>query len=576
MFEFWSKYWQLIKPYKRELMITLVWIGIVQILLLVGPYIFKLILDEFQSWDQESIRLIWILIIAMLITQFVVTGFNNIKHRHIFRTALILERDIPSRCMEKLLELSYGYHIRENTGAKMGKITRGTWRTTEITATCLFDVFPIFFEIVLVSTVLFVLSWPIALIFLSVLPLYILQVLYVEKVISPMRKVRHDRYEKADNMMTQAVLNVQSVQSFVQEPREYGDYYGLKKLIFVDELKEWFKQINFDWYRAGVINFGRVAILGASVYLVTQDSITIGTLMLFLMLSSKVYDGLYVISRLYERVADSSESVNRLVNILNEPVEVSSKERAKKLRSPKGQITFDQVHFCYPNTSNGLHGVNLDIRPGETIGVCGPSGGGKSTMARLIPRFYDVCSGQVQIDGQDVRNLNLESFRQHLAIVPQEVEIFDATVAENIAYGCPKATEGEIRRAAVIANVDEFVDQLEKGYETFVGERGLKLSGGQRQRVGIARAILCDPAVLIFDEATSHLDPLSEQLIHESITKLQGSRTMILIAHRLSTIQNADRIIILDKGKIVEQGTHTELLRQKGLYHELASAQNGH
>mgnify|MGYP001180260316 CR=1 FL=1 len=574
--EFWNKYWQLIKTYKREIYITFAWIGIVQVFLLTGPYIFKLILDEFQNWDQGSVRMIWILTGTMLVLQFIITGLNNIKYKNIFRTSLILERELPKRCMKKLLELSYGYHVRENTGAKMGKITRGTWKAMEIIIMCFFDVSPVLFEMILIFGVFLIMDWQIAPIFVVVVSIYLHSIFRLDKTIRPMRQLRFDRYEKADHMMTQAVLNVQSVQSFAQEPREYSTYGKLKKLIFGDELKEWYTMINFDWYQAGVVNLGRVAILGIAVYQLTQNSITVGTLVFLLLLSNKLFDSLHVFSHLYERIVDAGESVERLSDILNEPTEIASKPTAKKLRSPDGRITFDNVRFCYPNTSNGLHGVDLDIKPGETIGVCGPSGGGKSTLARLIPRFYDVCSGQVKIDGHDVCDLDLASYRSHIAIVPQEVEIFDSTVAENIAYGDPKATMGEIRRAAEIANVDEFVEQLEKGYDTFVGERGLKLSGGQRQRVGIARAILADPAVLIFDEATSHLDPLSEKLIHKSITKLQGSRTMILIAHRLSTIQNADRIIVLDKGKIVEEGTHQQLLDLGGLYHELASAQNGH
>jgi ABC-type multidrug transport system fused ATPase/permease subunit len=574
--EFWKKYWQLIKPYKREIIITFVWIGIVQIFLLIGPYIFKLILDEFQNWNQESVRMIWILTAAMLVLQFTITGLNNIKYKNIFGTSLILERELPKRCMKKLLELSYGYHVRENTGAKMGKITRGTWKAIEIIIMCFFDVSPVLFQMILILGVFLVMDWQIAPIFLVVISVYLFSVFHLDKTIRPMRQLRFDRYEKADHMMTQAVLNVQSVQVFTQEPREYNTFQKLKKLIHGNELKEWYTMINFDWYQAGVVNLGRVVILGVAVYQLTQNSITVGTLVFLLLLSNKLFDSLHVFSHLYERIVDAGESVNRLSDILNEPSEITSLPSAKKLRKVEGRITFDKVHFCYPNTSNGLHGVDLDIVAGETIGVCGPSGGGKSTLARLIPRFYDTCSGQVQIDRQNVSDLDLESFRKHIAIVPQEVEVFDATVAQNIAYGNPKATMGEIRRAAAIANVDEFVDQLEDGYKTFVGERGLKLSGGQRQRVGIARAILADPAVLIFDEATSHLDPLSEKLIHESITKLQGSRTMILIAHRLSTIQNADRIAVLGKGKVMEQGTHSELLRKKGLYHELATSQNGH
>lgn len=573
MYEFWKNFWRLIKPYKKDLGMTLVWIGVVQLLLLVDPYLFKLIMDEFQHWSTDSSRIIIYLIGAVLVTTFVVTAFNNLKHRSIFRTLLTLEREIPARCMKKLLELSYGYHVRENTGGKMGKITRGTHKTLEIAIFMMFDVAPILIEVVLVGAIMFVLNWIVALIFLTFIPLYLVQVIFTERKIGPLRRLRHDRYEEADHLMTQAVLNVQSVQSFVQEGNEYGRYYGLKRTIFKDELSEWIWQINFDWIRAGVINVAQVAVLAAAVWQVSTNSISLGTLVLFLILSNKVYNSIYKLSRLYEKIADASESVNRLINIINEPVEINTRPDAKNLKVIEGQIDFENVCFCYPDTNNGLHRVDLFIKAGETIGLCGPSGGGKSTLARLIPRFYDVCSGAIKLDGVDLRELNL-NYRRHIAVVPQDVEIFDGTISDNIAYGCPEADEARIKQAAQIANVDEFVNKLENGYATKVGERGLRLSGGQRQRVGIARAILCDPAVLIFDEATSHLDPISEQLIQESIAELQGTRTMIIIAHRLSTIQDADRIVVLDGGQIVEEGTHAELLTEDGLYHELATRQS--
>ncbi len=570
MIEFWKTYWQLIKPYKQGLLTALVWIGIVQILLLVDPYIFKLVLDEITNFNKNSVQTLTWLVIAFMIFGVVTTLISNKKFKAIFYAMLLMERDIPSRCMKKLMELSLGYHVSENTGAKMGKITRGAWRTTEVAATFLFDVAPILIETTLVFIVLLVLDLPIALIFIGVIPLFILQSKYIQKRITPLRLKRHDDYEKADHLMTQAVVNIPTVQSYAQEKREFKKYYNLKETIFGNERIEWFRLINFDYCRSATILTGQVLILIAGTYQVASGVISIGSLVLFLMLSNKVYNSLYKLSFIYERVADASESVNRLAGILNEPTEITSAPDAKQLKSMQGKIVFENVHFCYPKTNNGLHGVDLKIRPGETVGICGPSGGGKSTLARLVPRFYDVCSGAVKIDGHDVRDLNL-SFRRHIGIVPQEVEIFDSTIAENIAYGNPKATIGEIRQAAAIAHVDEFVDELKSGYGTKVGERGLKLSGGQRQRIGIARAILTDPAVLIFDEATSHLDPISEQLIQESIKKLQGTRTIIIIAHRLSTIQDANRIVVLEGGVIAEEGTHRALMAAGGLYHELAT-----
>ncbi len=568
--EFWLKLWKLIRPYKRSLGWTAVSILIVQILILVDPYLFKLILDEFQNWGPGSNKTILWLIGGVFITTWVITAVNNVKHRNIFKSLLIVEREVPSRCMKKLLDLSFGYHLRENTGGKMGKITRGTHKLIDILAFIMFDVVPTLIEIVLVGIVILTLNWLVALIFLAAIPLYLVQVLFTERKIGPMRRLRHDRYEAADHMMTQAIVNVSSVQSFAQEQGEYDRFYSLKEKIFKDEMAEWIWQINFDWFRAGVINVAQVAVLAVSVWQVSNGNISMGSLVLFLILSNKVYFSIYKLSRLYEKIADASESVSRLINILNEPVEIESNKNAINPEMIEGNIAFENISFCYPETNNGIHGLSLEIKSGETVGLCGPSGGGKSTLARLVPRFYDVCSGSIQIDGVDVRELDLR-YRRHIAAVPQEVEIFDGTIADNIKYGCPSATDAQVRDAARVANVDEFVEKLEHGYKTVVGERGLRLSGGQRQRVGIARAILTDPAVLIFDEATSHLDPISEELIQESMKELMGTRTILIIAHRLSTIQDADRIVVLDEGRIKEQGTHKTLMSRGGLYHELAT-----
>ncbi|MFH1142785.1 MAG: ABC transporter transmembrane domain-containing protein, partial [Candidatus Uhrbacteria bacterium] len=247
MFEFWTKYWQLIKPYRHAFIKSLVLVGIVQAIMLIDPYLFKLILDEFQNWSSNSFYTIIGLIVAVMVAGIITTGIVNLRQRAIFKAMLTLERELPTRCLEKLTTLSYGYHVRKNTGAKIGQISRGTNRAMEIAADFMFMVAPVIFEVVFVSAVMFVLNWIVAVIFLAIIPFYLLQIRYTERRIGPMRRVRYDRYEKADHLMTQAVINIQSVQSFVQERREYQTYYSLKKKIFSDELAEWLWQINFDW-----------------------------------------------------------------------------------------------------------------------------------------------------------------------------------------------------------------------------------------------------------------------------------------------------------------------------------------
>jgi ABC-type multidrug transport system fused ATPase/permease subunit len=311
------------------------------------------------------------------------------------------------------------------------------------------------------------------------------------------------------------------------------------------------------------------------VYFVYRGALSVGTLIFAFTLSEKAYISLYRLSRFYDRMEEGREGVNRLLKLFNSETAIINKKNGYKPKKIQGEIKFAGVAFYYgDNKKPAVSNLNFKISSGCVTALVGPSGGGKTTLARLIYRHYDPQEGKVLLDDKDLRDYDLKSFRKFLAIVPQEVEIFDLSVRENIAYAKPEASFKEVQAAARIANAEEFITKLEKGYETMVGERGIKLSGGQRQRVGIARAILANPRILIFDEATSNLDSQSEVLIQDAMEKISRNRTMIIIAHRLSTIKKADKIIVLENGQVAEEGSHSELAHVNGgLYAKLLKLQ---
>lgn len=269
--------------------------------------------------------------------------------------------------------------------------------------------------------------------------------------------------------------------------------------------------------------------------------------------------------------------IERFVEIMDSTVEILDEPGAEPLKHVEGGIHFEHVSFEYPDDHNPvLEDINLEIRPGEKIALVGPSGGGKTTLCNLIPRFYDTTRGSIRIDGQELKQITLDSLRSNIGIVQQDVYLFSGSVYENIAYGRPAASREEVIEAAKMAGAHEFISDLKDGYDTYVGERGVKLSGGQKQRISIARVFLKNPAILILDEATSALDNESEHIVSQSLERLAQGRTTVTIAHRLTTIQNADRILVLSEGRIAEEGSHRELLEKKGIYHQLYMSVQDH
>ncbi len=572
---FWLKLWDLIKIQKAQIKILVVLLFVVQVTRLADPYILKFIIDKIINFNAENIKEIILLIFLMILASQIDSWLMFCADNKIIKVLIGVTRDLSVKAQGKMLELPLSYHEKENTGNKIIKIQRGIDKIDNLLGNIFWGFLSTAFQVLITAFVLFIVDWRFGLTFLIFVPLLIYLTFRANKQVEPFRKIRHDGYEEVSGKMTQSIININTVKSFTQEKREKSEYLKIEEKIIVSTKKEFKKIFAYNWLRSFLMDICLVLILLLGVYFMWLGSITIGSLVFVITISTKALISFFNIAKTYDRVMESSEAIERLYALFQEESDIINKENGVKPKNIIGKIEFDNVDFIYREGSiKALNKVKLKINSGCITALVGPSGGGKTTLARMIYRHYDPQKGGVKLDGIDLRDYDLYSFRKFIAIVPQEVEIFNMSIRDNIAYAKPSASMNEVKAAARIANAEEFIEKLSKKYNTDVGERGVKLSGGQRQRVGIARAILANPRILIFDEATSNLDSYSERLIQEAMDKISKDRTTIMIAHRLSTIKKADKIIVLENGKVVEQGSHIELSRAKGgLYQKLLKLQ---
>lgn len=419
-------------------------------------------------------------------------------------------------------------------------------------------------------------DWRLLLCSLVLLPaVWLSSQLWSRRIRPLFRRVRAQRLE-VDAKTTEVFGGIRVVRAFGRTRAEVRRYVRGNHLVVRLELLawRWMRGTEMLWELVLPLASGLLMVYGG--FRVIDGQLTPGDLMMFLVYLTMLLEPVTVLANTLTQVQNSLSGFERILDLLDEPLESALRSGGRPLRGAEvqGRITLQGVEFQYPNTDAPvLHTIELEIEPGQTIALVGPSGSGKTTLCNLIARFYDPTAGTIQLDGQDLRTIDVESFRRHLAIVEQDVFLFDGTIAENIAYARSGADRSAIKAAARRAHAAEFIEALPEGYDTLVGERGVRLSGGQRQRLAIARAILADARILIMDEATSNLDTESERLIQQSLDEVFAGRTSIVIAHRLSTIRHADRILVLDHGRIIESGDHDSLIESGGRYREMVELQ---
>ena len=481
-----------------------------------------------------------------------------------------IETDMRRDAFAHLQRLSHTYYSNTKVGQIMGRITNDLFDVTEFAHHCPEEFFIAAIKIVASFIILCGASVPLTLVLFACVPL--MMIVSVRLNLRLRAAFRKQRFQigELNASIEDSLLGQRVVKAFAAEAQENEKF---------EEGNQAFQTIKKKTYHAmAAFNTSTrlfdglmylVVIIAGGLFLV-YDRINAGDLVAYVLYVSTLIATIRRIVEFAEQFQRGMTGIERFFEIMDTPVEITDAPDARPLTVKEGGIEFRDVSFEYPDDHNKvLRHVDLTIRPGESLALVGPSGGGKTTLCNLIPRFYDVTSGQILIDGQDVRKVTLKSLRQAIGVVQQDVYLFSGTVAENIAYGKPNATKEEIVNAAKLAGADGFINDLKDGYDTYVGERGVKLSGGQKQRISIARVFLKNPPILLLDEATSALDNESEILVGQSLDALAKGRTTLTIAHRLTTIKNADRILVLGRDGIEEEGTHEQLLERKGIYYRL-------
>ncbi len=488
-------------------------------------------------------------------------------------------RELALRTFNHIHALSLRYHIARKTGALSRIMERGVKGVQFLLRFVLFSIFPMLLELCLVAGILAAVFGAQFLVVLAVtVGIYVVFTFRVTEWRLQIRRKMNEEDNLANQRAIDSLLNFETVKYFAADKREAARYDTAMAGYEAASVRTSTSLAALNAGQAVIVNAGLVTVMALTAQGVAAGDYTVGDFVMVNAYMLQIIIPLNFLGTVYREIRQSLLDMGELFDLLEQDPEVVDKPDAPALKVRGGEVVLEDVRFAYDPDRQILKGVSVRAGPGETLAIVGPTGSGKSTIGRLLFRFYDVTGGALKIDGQDLRDVSRESLHAAIGVVPQDTVLFNDTIYYNIAYGRPNATRAEVEAAARAAEIHDFIATLPSGYDTMVGERGLKLSGGEKQRVGIARTILKDPPILLLDEATSALDTATEQAIQSSLARMGQGRTVLAIAHRLSTIVDADRIVVLEAGEVVEQGTHAELLAKGGRYAGLwaRQASEGH
>lgn len=560
-----------IKPYMHRLIFAMFCTIMAAAGNLYIPWIIKDMIDEVLA-DKNSTMLNWIA--ASIIAIFVVRGLfwygQNYLMSYVGQSVII---DIRAAVFKKLQRLSVSFYDKNKTGTIMSYVTNDVNALQSAMVENTIEMITEGFILIGSVVAMIYLDWRLTLFTVCTFPVVLWFMEFFGKKIRKTGGRIQECTADITSVLQESVASARVIKSFVREDYEVDRFDVENRANFRANMKNAQLMATLTPVVELVAAIGVTMIIWYGGNNVINGTITAGSLVAFLTYAVNISNPIKRLTRVIGNIQKALAAAQRVFMIIDMPEEIAESRDAKQLPEVSGKVEFQNVSFAYDDKGNVITDLSFSVKPGEVIAIVGPSGAGKSTIANLLPRFYDVNKGDIKIDGHSVREVTLDSLREQVGIVPQETMLFNGSVYNNILYGRLDATKEEIEAAAKAANAHDFIMQLTDGYETKLGDRGVNLSGGQRQRIAIARAILKNPRILILDEATSALDTESERVVQEALDRLMVGRTSFVIAHRLSTVKNADKILVLEKGNLVESGTHDELLALDGLYAHLYKIQ---
>lgn len=575
-----KQYMKFVWPYKWKIFIT-IFVGIFKFgIPLLIPLILKYVLDdiigvETMTPGEKLNELFWLIGIALLIFLILrppVEYARQYLAQWVGNTILF---DIRDKLFAHIQRLSLKYYSKTKSGEIISRVINDVEQSKNFVITGLMNVWLDLITIAIALGIMFTMDVPLTLVAIALFPFFGFAIKYFYSRLRELTRERSQKLAEVQGHLHERIQGVPVTRSFALEDYEQ-EQFDTRNRKFLDKAIE-----HTDWNAKTfavtntITDLAPLLVIGFAAYQVINLDTSIGTMVAFVGFMDRVYSPLRRLVNSSTVLVQSVASIDRVFEFLNEEYDIKDKDDAKELDRVEGRVEFDNISFSYDEDDlQVLKNVNLTVEKGETVAFVGMSGGGKSTLISLIPRFYDVTSGSIRVDGVDIRDVQARSLRNNIGMVLQDNILFSESIAMNIRMGNPYASDEEVIEAAKAANAHDFISSLPYGYDTLVGERGVKLSGGQKQRVAIARVFLKNPPILIFDEATSALDLESEHLIQETMEKLAAERTTFIVAHRLATITHADTIVVIENGEIVEKGPHVELMKKKGSYYDLYEIQN--